>query len=253
MEHVGFFLLLWFIVGFVVALVVGKILREANTRDTKPSIAVGRPERRVQVRRARDRGVEVPWHQVDQRHGFGRRLEVRMSGLMSRHWKPFSVLTASLAIALLLVSAPAGARTWSEAGLEVDNYKAVRLRIENLSGSAKEFLTERRIRNYIELRLRSVGLTLDSGPDAYLYINVTVLPIEIGTRTTAVNYMVSLDFRRAFDFKAGGQTFRFVGPAWYAAPFLGVSTEANVAATVLKTLDSQVGEFLNEYLKTNQK
>ena len=202
MEHVGFFLLLWFIVGFVVALVVGKILREANTRDDKPLIRL---------------------------------------------------LTASLAIALLLVSAPAGARTWSEAGLEVDNYKAVRLRIEDLSGSAKEFLTERRIRNHIESRLRSVGLTPDSGPDAYLYINVTVLPIEIGTRTTAVNYMVSLDFRRAFDFKAGGQTFRFVGPAWYAAPFLGVSTEANVAATVLKTLDSQVGEFLNEYLKTNQK
>ena len=33
-----------------------------------------------------------------------------MSGLMSRHWKPFSVKTASLAVALLLVSAPAGAQ-----------------------------------------------------------------------------------------------------------------------------------------------
>lgn len=238
MGQVGFFLLLWFIVGFVVALVVGKILGEANTRDDRPSVPVWRPERCVQV---------------DRCHGFGRRLAVGMSGLISCHWKPFSVLTASLAIALLVVSAPAGARTWSEAGLEVDNYKAVRLRIEDLSGSTKEFLTERRIRNHIESRLRSVGLTPDSGPDAYLYINVAVLPMEIGTQTAGVNYMVSLDFRRTFDFKAGGQTFSFVGPAWYAAPFLGVSTKADVAATVLKTLDNQVGAFLNEYLKSNQK
>ena len=73
MGQVGFFLLLWLFVGFVVALVVGKILREANTRDDKPAIPVWHPERRVQVRRANDRGAAVPWHQVDQRHGFGRR------------------------------------------------------------------------------------------------------------------------------------------------------------------------------------
>ena len=163
------------------------------------------------------------------------------------------VLIKRASLLLALISAPAGASTWSEAGLEVDNYKAVRLRIKDLSGSAKEFLTERHIRNHIELRLRSVGLTPDSGPDAYLYINVTVLPIETGTRTISVSYMVSLDFRRTFDFKAGGQTFRFVGPAWYAAPFLGVSTKADVATAVLKTLDSQLDEFLNEYLKANQK
>ena len=74
----GFFLLSWLIVGFVgflAALVFGKILRKAKTRDDKPSIPVWRLlERRIKVRRGRDHGVEVfPWHQVDQRHGFGRR------------------------------------------------------------------------------------------------------------------------------------------------------------------------------------
>ena len=73
MEHVGFFLLLWLIAGFLVAFVAGTILRKANTYYDKPSIPVWRLERRVQVRRGGDHGVEVPWHQVDQRHGFGRR------------------------------------------------------------------------------------------------------------------------------------------------------------------------------------
>jgi hypothetical protein len=73
MEWVGFFLLLWLIVGFAVALIVNKIFRQAHTRDDKPAVPVWRLERRMKVRRAGDRGVEVPWHQVDQRHGFGRR------------------------------------------------------------------------------------------------------------------------------------------------------------------------------------
>ncbi len=73
MVYVGFFLLLWLIVGFLVALVVGRILGETSPRDDKPPIPVWHPERRLQVRRARDRGAAVPWYQAEQRHGFGRR------------------------------------------------------------------------------------------------------------------------------------------------------------------------------------
>ncbi len=73
MDTLVYVLLLWLIVGFLVALGAGKILREVSARYDKPSIPVWRPERRIQARRARDRGVEVPWRQVDQRHGFGRR------------------------------------------------------------------------------------------------------------------------------------------------------------------------------------
>lgn len=73
MVYVGFFLLSWLIVGFLVALAVGRVLREGNTRDAKPTAPVWRSERRMKVRRARDRGANVPWYQVDQRRGFGRR------------------------------------------------------------------------------------------------------------------------------------------------------------------------------------
>jgi hypothetical protein len=72
MEYVGIFLLLWIIVGLLVALVV-TILGKTNSRGDKPSIPVWRPEKRIQVRRARDRGVAVPWHQVNRRHEGGRR------------------------------------------------------------------------------------------------------------------------------------------------------------------------------------
>ncbi len=75
MEHVGFFLLSWLTVSIVGAVLIAKILWKVSTRYDKPSIPVWRLlERRIRVRRARDHGVEVfPWHQVDQRHGFGRR------------------------------------------------------------------------------------------------------------------------------------------------------------------------------------
>lgn len=63
MEQVGFFLLLWLIVGFLVSLGIGSMLRGADMRV----------EKRIKVRRAGDRGVEMPWCEVDQRHGFGRR------------------------------------------------------------------------------------------------------------------------------------------------------------------------------------
>lgn len=63
MKQVGFFLLLWLVGGFLASLGIGKMLRAADTRV----------EKRIKVRRARDRGVEMPWREADQRHGFGRR------------------------------------------------------------------------------------------------------------------------------------------------------------------------------------
>ena len=73
MEWVGFALLLWLIVGFLVALVVNRAFRRANKGDDKPCVPMWCLGRRIEVRRACDRGIEVPWHRTEQRHGFGRR------------------------------------------------------------------------------------------------------------------------------------------------------------------------------------
>jgi len=61
---------------------------------------------------------------------------------------------------LLLISAPAGAQTLSDNGLETANYKSVAVAIEDLSADARSIgLTTDRIQTRVELRLRSAGLT----------------------------------------------------------------------------------------------
>lgn len=69
----GFFLLSWLIVSILAAVAVAKVLWKVSTRYDKPSIPVWRLQKSIKVKRGRDHGVEVPWHQVDQRHRSGRR------------------------------------------------------------------------------------------------------------------------------------------------------------------------------------
>jgi hypothetical protein len=83
MEQVGVFLLGWLIVGFLVALAVGKYIREANRLDepaTPTTADRQRPERRISIRRAQDRGGQTHWdlETPDRRQRFGRRSEDRV-------------------------------------------------------------------------------------------------------------------------------------------------------------------------------
>ena len=83
MEQVGLVLLGWLLVGFLVALVVGKFIREAHRlgEPTMPASAHRqRPERRMSIRRAQDRGGETHWDpsKPDRRQGFDRRSAVRV-------------------------------------------------------------------------------------------------------------------------------------------------------------------------------
>ncbi len=83
MEQGGLFVLGWLLVGFLAALVVGKFIREANRlgEPTMPASADRqRPERRMSIRRAQDRGGQTLWdlETPDRRQGFGRRSEDRV-------------------------------------------------------------------------------------------------------------------------------------------------------------------------------
>ncbi len=56
---------------------------------------------------------------------------------------------------LLLISAPVGAQTLSDSGLETANYKSVAVLVEELSADARRIgLTKDRIQTRVELRLR---------------------------------------------------------------------------------------------------
>ncbi len=146
---------------------------------------------------------------------------------------------------LLLISAPAGAQSVSESGLETANYKSVAVLVEGLSAGARSIgLTEDRIQTRVELRLRSAGLT--PGNDvrknkAYLYVNVHVVDSA---------YSNSIEYKRWVDFTTGNRRYGYVATTWES-----VSTGAHGrdAAFIMNSLDGHLDKFLNAYLKANQK
>ena len=59
---------------------------------------------------------------------------------------------------LALISAPAGAQTYSDSGLETANYKHISLVVEDLTAGASSIgLIRDRIKTHVELRLRVDG------------------------------------------------------------------------------------------------
>ncbi|NIO43562.1 MAG: hypothetical protein GTO41_27465 [Burkholderiales bacterium] len=83
MKLVGLFVIGWFIVAFLVALAAGGFIRSAAKLDnpsTPSRVKRRRPERRIKIRRAKDRGAEShsDLNKPDRRHGVGRRSEDRV-------------------------------------------------------------------------------------------------------------------------------------------------------------------------------
>ncbi|MDX1488179.1 MAG: hypothetical protein R3268_08270 [Acidiferrobacterales bacterium] len=82
MKLVGLFLIGWFIVGLLAALAVGRFIRGAESLG-EPAVPARverqRPERRIQLRRAQDRGGKTRWDPKtpDRRQGIGRRTDDR--------------------------------------------------------------------------------------------------------------------------------------------------------------------------------
>ncbi len=147
---------------------------------------------------------------------------------------------------LLLISAPAGAQIASESGLETANYKYIAVVVEDLHAGATSIgLTEDRIRTRVELRLRSAGLT--PGNDSSK--NATVLYVNINVQGDAFN--IAVKYKRWVDFTTGDRRYGYVATTWDAD---GAGTYGTLgAAFIMNSLDGLLDEFLNAYLKANQK
>ena len=144
-----------------------------------------------------------------------------------------------------LISAPAGAQTWSDSGLETANYKYVAVVIEGLDADERRLgLTKDRIRNRVELRLRSAGLT----PGTDSRENRTALYVNVNATKTA--YIISVEYQRPVDFTTGNQQYRSLAGTWQSS---SVGTHVRSGAVIMNTLDQHLDKFLNEYLKANQK
>ena len=149
-------------------------------------------------------------------------------------------------IVVLLISAPAGAQRWSDTGLETANYKHVAVLVEGLTGAdaGSMGLTKDRIQTRVELRLRSAGLIpgkASSKSKTYLYVLIGVVRKA---------HSISVRYRRGVSFITGDQQYRKSATTWNVA---SVGTHGGEAAYIINALDKYLDEFLNEYLKVNQK
>jgi hypothetical protein len=144
-----------------------------------------------------------------------------------------------------LISAPAGAQTWSDSGLETANYKYVAVVVEGLSADAGSIgLTKERIRTRVELKLRSAGLTPSNDVNknnAYLYVNIGVIRNA---------YNISVEYKRLVDFTTGNLRYQKMATT---QNFSNAGMHGNDAAYIMNVLNILLDRFLNEYLKVNQK
>ena len=146
---------------------------------------------------------------------------------------------------LALISAPVGAQTLSDNGLETANYKSVAVLVEELSADARRIgLTKDRIQTRVELRLRSAGLTPgkdSSKNETYLYVRV-----KLGGSA----YSAAVEYKRQVVFITGNRRYRYLATTWESA---SIGTHARSRVYIMNALDQQLDKFLNEYLKANQK
>jgi len=137
-------------------------------------------------------------------------------------------------ILLLLISAPAGAQTVSENGLETANYKYVAVAVENFSADAGSIgLTEDRIRTRVELRLRSAGLT--PGDDVTKNSAVLVVIVHVVGRA----FTILFRYERKVDFTTGNRRYRYVAATWKSAI---MGTHTGNAAYIMDVLDGRMDE-----------
>ena len=157
-----------------------------------------------------------------------------------------SVCRAVLAIAFVTgVGVPADAQLPNfGSGLEVPNYKELPYLVESVSDAARAIgLTTDRLTTRLELRLREAGLVpVGTSYQHYVYLNVSVIGGAFSS---------NIRLNRFVSYLVDGREYVYSGATTWSV--LGSGTHGGSAAYILDAVDSQLDEFLNEYLKTNQR
>jgi|ERR1051325_2341137 hypothetical protein len=155
------------------------------------------------------------------------------------------VLAALLLVASTLVN---GQTRFSDTGLETDVPNETHYLIEDLSeDAAKIGLTEDRIRQRVELRLRQSGFKptdrskqKDDPLRPYLLVRVSVV---------ARAFAVELHYKRPAAFKARDEGYITMVTSWNVGT---VGVHANMSQKILdEGLSGLLDEFLNAYLRAN--
>ena len=129
-------------------------------------------------------------------------------------------------------------------GLEVNDYRTIRLSIEEVTDNLKEIgVTTERVQTRVELRLRSLDLI----PSLNSFSRNGVLGVRVGGVGSAFN--VSLKYSRPGSYfvccQAPFTAYRRLVSVWDTGR---LGTHGGDLNFVLKALELALDEFLNEYL-----
>jgi hypothetical protein len=139
----------------------------------------------------------------------------------------------------------------SESGLEVDQYQNLHVLV-SLANSAGIDLSAQRIQTRIELKLRQAGLKPDKRQDAtFLEVVVNVIPTCGPPPSNCNAFSETVNFRRTVAYFVGGAAVQSFGAATWTTGQTG--TFGRDPAYLLGALDESIEEFLNAYLKANQR
>jgi hypothetical protein len=130
-----------------------------------------------------------------------------------------------------------------DSGLEVADYRSLRVVIEHLTPDAQRIgLTESAARNRVELRVRVAGIkpTEDVLGPAFLYVAINV---------AGTTFTVEASFTRPVTYSVGQRTLSRRAFTWHEGM---IGTHGNNSGYILELLDQLLDRFLNEYLRANQ-
>ena len=132
-------------------------------------------------------------------------------------------------------------------GLEAENYPEVEYLIEGLPDDARAIgLTKSHLRTRVELRLREARLvpidsTNNDSPTPILYVAVMVV---------GEAFSIDLKFARWVSYIVDSLEYFGRIISWETG---NLGTHGGNAAYIIDSMDRYLDQFLNEYLKTNQR
>ena len=157
------------------------------------------------------------------------------------------MIIAMLALVLALMP-------YSFGGAEsLKGIKEFRVVVEPVSTDARDIgLTDDRIKNDVELRLRLAGLpVVDKDPQRwipYLYVNVPILTMNDPDEAV---YFINSNFVQAVYLDNESYT-RTTASTWFNGA-LGTSPQDDAREDIRSVIRDKVDEFINDYLSVNPK
>lgn len=162
-------------------------------------------------------------------------------------WSVYRLGSAAALIMAALVLPPGTCRGEDQSsrgsGLEVDQYRYLRVEVEDLGPAAQRIgLTRDAILNRVELRLRAAGIKPAAipGRDDYLYVNLN---------TVGTAFSVHVELKRIVTYSAGDRKLHSFASTWTTG---SAGTHGYDPAYLVNALDPSLDKFLNAYLRANQ-